>query len=184
MWFGTTARRRDRRRRRVRHLVLAGWAVSTLAVALGAPSALWAGSFWASVAGDSDRNGDRVDRAALASSWGEAEVTPKKGRRMAAALGAPLPQRGSDANSSIPAIIRAAAREFGVEGDYLIAIAACESGLDPRAYNSAGYHGLFQYDSSTWSAHGYGSIWNPVAQARTTAKLIAAGEASRWPNCA
>jgi hypothetical protein len=85
---------------------------------------------------------------------------------------------------SIEEIIASAAIEFGLDPNYLIGVASCESGLDPNAYNEAGYHGLFQFDEQTWSAYGYGSIWDPTAQARTTARLIAAGEASRWPNCA
>lgn len=85
---------------------------------------------------------------------------------------------------SISEIIHQAAAEFGISGDWMVSIAVCESGLDPRAYNSAGYHGLFQYDEATWAEYGYGSIWDPVAQARTTAKLLAMGQSSRWPNCA
>ena len=85
---------------------------------------------------------------------------------------------------SIEEIIGAAAAEFGLDPGYMIGVASCESGLDPSAYNEAGYHGLFQFDEQTWSAYGYGSIWDPSAQARTTARLIAAGEGSRWPNCA
>lgn len=100
----------------------------------------------------------------------------------------PLEERTDDAvdssAGSVVGIIHAAAAEFGVDGDYLVSIAECESGLDPRAYNPAGYHGLFQYSDSTWSSFGYGSIWDPVAQARTTAKLIAGGGSSHWPNCA
>lgn len=88
------------------------------------------------------------------------------------------------ASGSITEIISAAASEFGIDPGYLISIAECESGLDPSAYNAAGYHGLFQYDDTTWGAYGYGSIWDPVAQARTTAELLAAGQSSRWPNCA
>jgi soluble lytic murein transglycosylase-like protein len=90
----------------------------------------------------------------------------------------------ADADTSIEGIIREAAAEFGLDGDYLVSVAACESGLDPRAYNAAGYHGLFQYDEQTWAAYGDGSIWDPEAQAKTTAMLIADGQASRWPNCA
>jgi len=85
---------------------------------------------------------------------------------------------------SIEEIIASAATEFGLDPNYLIGVATCESGLDPNAYNEAGYHGLFQFDEQTWGAYGYGSIWDPSAQARTTARLIAAGEGSRWPNCA
>jgi hypothetical protein len=85
---------------------------------------------------------------------------------------------------SITEIIYAAAAEYGIDGDYMISIATCESGLNPGAFNAAGYHGLFQYDYTTWSAYGYGSIYDPVAQARTTAELLADGQSSRWPNCA
>lgn len=85
---------------------------------------------------------------------------------------------------SIAEVVYAAAAEFGLDAGYLLAIAECESGLDPSAYNPAGYHGLFQFDSQTWAAYGYGSINDPVAQARTAARLIAAGQSSRWPVCA
>jgi soluble lytic murein transglycosylase-like protein len=87
-------------------------------------------------------------------------------------------------SGSVEEIVASAATEFGLDPNYLIGLASCESGLDPNAYNEAGYHGLFQFDEQTWGAYGYGSIWDPSAQARTTARLIAAGEASRWPNCA
>lgn len=85
---------------------------------------------------------------------------------------------------SVEDVIYAAAAEFGLDGGYLLSVAVCESGLDPNAYNPAGYHGLFQFDQTTWAGNGYGSIYDPVAQARTAARLLAAGEASRWPNCA
>lgn len=86
---------------------------------------------------------------------------------------------------SIEEIIYSAAAEFGISGSYMVAIARCESTLNPNAVSSTGkYHGLFQYDQTTWSAYGYGSIYDPVAQSRTTAELLAAGQASRWPNCA
>jgi Transglycosylase-like domain len=85
---------------------------------------------------------------------------------------------------SVEEIIASAAGEFGLDPNYLVGVASCESGLDPNAYNEAGYHGLFQFDEQTWGAYGYGSIWDASAQARTAARLIAAGEASRWPNCA
>ncbi len=81
-------------------------------------------------------------------------------------------------------IIYTAADEFGIDGGYLLSVAECESSLNPGAVSPAGYHGLFQFDEQTWAAYGYGSIYDPVAQARTAAELLAAGEASRWPNCA
>ncbi len=85
---------------------------------------------------------------------------------------------------SITQIIYAAAAEFGVSGSYLLQIAMCESRLNPSAHNPAGYYGLFQFSPSTWSAYGTGSIYDPVAQARAAAQMLAAGGASHWPNCA
>ena len=85
---------------------------------------------------------------------------------------------------SVAAIIYAAAEEFSIDGGWLLSIASCESGLNTQAYNPAGYHGLFQFDQGTWASYGYGSIYDATAQARTAARLIAAGQASRWPSCA
>lgn len=81
-------------------------------------------------------------------------------------------------------IVLSAASEFGLDGGYLLSVASCESGLDPAARNPAGYFGLFQFDLPTWSAYGYGSIYDAQAQARTAARLLAAGQSARWPNCA
>jgi hypothetical protein len=92
---------------------------------------------------------------------------------------------GADTGTgSVTELIYAAGVEFGVDGDYLLSIAGCESDLDPYARNPAGYYGLFQFDEGTWAAYGYGSIFDPKAQARTAARLLAAGQAARWPNCA
>ena len=101
----------------------------------------------------------------------------------------PTPEEEEVAATSAPSgslseIIYAAAAEFGIDGAYLLSVASCESGLNPSATNPAGYYGLFQFDESTWAAYGYGSIYDPAAQARTAARLLAAGQASRWPNCA
>jgi Transglycosylase-like domain len=84
---------------------------------------------------------------------------------------------------SLADIVYRAAAEFGVDGGVLLGVARCESDLDPAATSGAGYYGLFQFDRETWAAYGYGSIYDPMAQARTAARLIAAGETSRWPNC-
>ena len=95
-----------------------------------------------------------------------------------AEYGAPAP------GGSVSEIISSAAAEFGLDGGYLLSVASCESGLDPSAVNAVGYYGLFQFDETTWAAYGYGSIYDPVAQARPAARLLAAGQTSRWPNCA
>jgi soluble lytic murein transglycosylase-like protein len=96
----------------------------------------------------------------------------------------PARRRGDVApEESIPDVIHAAAAEFGIDGSYLLAVAQCESHLDPTATSPAGYYGLFQFDQQTWSAYGYGSIYDPAAQARTAARLLAAGQTGRWPHC-
>jgi soluble lytic murein transglycosylase-like protein len=84
----------------------------------------------------------------------------------------------------LTSVIYAAASHAGISGSYLLSIAHCESSLNPQAYSPSGYYGLFQFDRPTWSAFGYGSIYDPVAQSETAARLVAAGETSRWPNCA
>ncbi len=94
------------------------------------------------------------------------------------AVAAPAPA------GSVSEILYAAAAEFGLDGAYLVSVASCESGLNPAAVNPAGYHGLFQFAESTWASYGYGSIYDPVAQGRTAARMLAAGMAGHWPNCA
>jgi soluble lytic murein transglycosylase-like protein len=85
---------------------------------------------------------------------------------------------------TVSEIIAAAGAEYGVDVDYLMSVAWCESDLHPGAVSPAGYYGLFQFDQQTWAAYGYGSIYDPVAQARTAARMLAAGMSDRWPNCA
>jgi hypothetical protein len=95
----------------------------------------------------------------------------------------PTPDKAKAAGGSVIEIIYTAAERHGLSGDYLVSIAECESGLDPSAYNAAGYHGLFQFDQTTWAEFGNGSITDPAAQAEAAASLIAAGQSSRWPVC-
>ncbi len=161
------------------------WALSTLGLGVGAPVTLLS-----ALEGEAPGPGrPQVSPATLSL---VAPGPPRRGRDRAHIVPSGVSEdtaegdggRKSSGGPSIEEIIRAAARDRGLEGDYLVSIAVCESGLDPRAYNAAGYHGLFQYDEQTWAAYGRGSIWDPVAQARTTAKLIAEGQSSRWPNCA
>lgn len=196
--FGTTALKRARRKQRIRRAALAIWIISMLGVLVGAPitrtTALDLIQTLAS--GEGDEATAAVTVADGAGSLPGPEPTETIGRNtekkklphVVARARRERRQAGGSSGSyetgSVTSIIEAAALEFGIEPGYLISIAECESGLDPTAYNSAGYHGLFQYDDTTWSAYGYGSIWDPVAQARTTAELLAAGQSSRWPNCA
>jgi hypothetical protein len=180
--FGTTARKRARRRKNIRRLSLVAWVASTVALAGGPLYGL-------NEAGLIDL-GLEGPKPVPSSSAASAEIVIDSSRHLAEE---PTNRRRdenpdglgrSDSAGSVTEIIHAAAAKHGVDGDYLVSIAACESGLDPTAVNSAGYHGLFQYAESTWAAYGSGDIYDPVAQAEATAKLIAAGQSSHWPNCA
>ncbi|MBV8526779.1 MAG: transglycosylase SLT domain-containing protein [Candidatus Dormibacteraeota bacterium] len=88
------------------------------------------------------------------------------------------------ASGDIVAIIRAAAAKYGVNGDWMVSIAECESGLRPNAVNPRGpYIGLFQFLQSTFTANGGTNIWDPTDQANVTAKMLANGQAHQW-SCA
>lgn len=196
LYFGARARRRARRRARLRRLVVPAWILSVAAVSLGVPG----------YSGGLDLLSDRSKallRTASAvpdpggvdsSDWQQSSLhfrrmsfvtrpdpEPKPVPEETAATDPETPPAPA---GSVEEIIHAAAAEYGIDPGYMVSIAACESGLNPSAYSPAGYYGLFQYDQSTWSANGYGSIYDPVAQSRTTARLLAAGQSSRWPNCA
>ena len=69
----------------------------------------------------------------------------------------------------------------------LEAIAACESGGDPRAVGGGGlYRGKYQFDVSTWAS--VGGSGDPAAapeaeQDMRAAKLYARAGATPWPVC-
>lgn len=66
------------------------------------------------------------------------------------------------------------------------ALANCESSGNPRAVNPAGYHGLYQFDLSTWRSVGGKGVPSRVAPAEQTyrAKLLYKQRGrSPWPHC-
>jgi soluble lytic murein transglycosylase-like protein len=81
---------------------------------------------------------------------------------------------------SIASIIRAAAARYGVDGDRLVRVAMCESGLNPNASNLSGAEGLFQFKSATFYGHGGHNIWDPADQSDVAARMFAQGMASQW----
>ena len=69
----------------------------------------------------------------------------------------------------------------------LDAIARCESGGNPDAYNPAGYYGAFQFSLATW--HGLGFTGDPrdytyAEQKYAALHLVARSGYSPWPHCA
>ncbi len=93
-------------------------------------------------------------------------------------------------------VVEDAAREFGVDADEMLALGQCESGLRPEAKNTRSTaRGVFQYLDGTWSRARWRlyergidaapyeevDVWNPVAQARITANVIAEG--GWWWEC-
>jgi len=192
--FGSTARRKAGRKRILFRL----WVVSMVWTVLGLPAPV-AGDLFARFGHDEGprRVARGIETSESAASMlrfrrGVFEVRPKVTETPTPApdpTPTPTPTAAPAVAVAAPAgsvseIIYAAAAEHGVDGAYLVSIASCESGLNPSATNPAGYYGLFQFSESTWGAYGYGSIFDPVAQARAAASMIAAGMASHWPNCA
>ena len=176
LYFGMRARRRARRAR-IKRAVVVLWII---AIGAGVPGASAIFDWTTHAIGAPLHVSPALDGPA------EAAVVPKeiKGDLNTKSEASPDPiQTTASAGSSTAQLIYEAADEFGVSGSYMLSIAECESGLDPSAVNPAGYYGLFQFDQTTWAAYGYGSIYDPAAQARTTARLLAAGQSSRWPVC-
>jgi hypothetical protein len=90
----------------------------------------------------------------------------------------------SYSNNAVVAIINAAAARWGVSASWMVSIARCESGLNPRSYNPRGpYYGLFQFLMSTFVHNGGTNIWDPADQANVAAKMLAHGQAYQW-SCA
>ena len=189
--FGLRAQRRARRQKLKRRVALA----SIGATLIGFPGATFGINLMERALGAAEvqpgRGAETTESAASMLRFRtkvfetRPEETPEPAEQSPAPVAAAVTEEPVEApTSSIYDVIAAAAAEFGLAPDYLYSVAECESGLNPGAYNAAGYHGLFQFDQTTWGAYGYGDIYDPTAQARTAARLIAAGQSSRWPNCA
>jgi len=90
-------------------------------------------------------------------------------------------------------LIRCAARRWDSPGTpgQAISVARCESNLNPRAYNSGGYAGLFQQSTMYWPgrAEQWGqddrSVFNGRANIIVSVRMAhAAGSWSPWVGCA
>lgn len=87
---------------------------------------------------------------------------------------------------NIEQIVRDAAIKHGLNPDWFVQLAMCESTMNPNAvnygYNENGHpSGLFQHLSGYWpgraAAHGYAgaSVFDPVANANVTAAMWSSG---------
>lgn len=96
------------------------------------------------------------------------------------------PETPSAPVGNVEQIVRDAATKHGIDPDYFVRIARCESGLNASAvnygYNENGHpSGLFQHLSGYWparaAAHGYAgaSVFDAVANANVTASMWASG---------
>ena len=79
-----------------------------------------------------------------------------------------------------------AARNAPKASPVLEAIAACESGGNPRTDTGNGFYGKYQFTQETWQA--IGGTGNPAAapeaeQDRRAAQLYAQAGPSQWPVC-
>jgi D-Tyr-tRNAtyr deacylase len=87
---------------------------------------------------------------------------------------------------NVEQIVRDAATKHGIDPDYFVRIAMCESTMNPSAVNysyaeNGNPSGLFQHLSGYWparaAAHGYAgaSVFDAVANANVTASMWASG---------
>jgi hypothetical protein len=98
-----------------------------------------------------------------------------------AAANRPPAGGGSASQAAMIVIIQAAAARYGANGDQMVRVARCESGLNPRAYSaSSGASGLFQFMPGTFYGHGGRDIWDPYDQSNIAAQMFAQGQASAW----
>jgi len=98
-----------------------------------------------------------------------------------AAASAPPAGGRTYTQQQIISIIRTAASTYGANGDQMVRVARCESGLNPRAYDPySGASGLFQFMPGTFYGHGGHDIWDPTDQSNVAAKMFAQGQSSAW----
>lgn len=109
---------------------------------------------------------------------------------------APAPEPAPEAPvpvsaGSVEEIVRQAARNHGIDENYFVRIARCESTLNPNAVNYNYYEnghpsGLFQHLSGYWPAraaqYGYGgaSVFDATANANVTAAMWSEGHSNLW----
>ena len=89
----------------------------------------------------------------------------------------------ASSGGSITEIITAAANRYGQSPAAMLAVARCESNLDPNAVNkSSGASGLFQFMPGTWKTTPYASysIFDPWASANAAGWMWSVGRRGEW----
>lgn len=91
---------------------------------------------------------------------------------------------------SVEQIVRAAARKYGIDENYFVSIAMCESTMNPSAVNTTYYEnghpsGIFQHISGYYPAraakYGYSTdVFDAYSNANTTAAMFADGLQYLW----
>jgi soluble lytic murein transglycosylase-like protein len=133
-------------------------------------------------------NRDRIRNPNLIRA-GQVLVIPKSAGTAPAAL-APAPRQAARqaappaaGSSTMVNIITAAALRYGQSPSAMLAVARCESGLNPRAVNPASEaSGLFQFLPSTWRTTPYAnaSIFDAEANANAAAWMWSVGRRNEW----
>jgi len=89
----------------------------------------------------------------------------------------------TSSGGSVTDIITAAANRYGQSPSAMLAVAKCESHLDPNAVNSrSGASGLFQFLPGTWKTTPYASysIFDPWANANAAGWMWSVGRRGEW----
>lgn len=111
-------------------------------------------------------------------SGGGANPEPEAAPAPAAAPAAP-----ASSGNPIIDIITEAAIKYGQNPQAMIAVARCESGLNPNAYNArSGASGLFQFLPGTWRTTPFAShsIFDAWASANAAAWMWSVGRRGEW----
>lgn len=95
----------------------------------------------------------------------------------------PAPSESANTGGTMVDIITAAANKYGQSPSAMLAVARCESGLNPNAVNrSSGASGLFQFLPGTFRSTPYASysIFDPWANANAAAWMWSVGRRGEW----
>jgi uncharacterized protein YraI len=113
-------------------------------------------------------------------SGGGAEPTPAPETAPAPAA---APAAPASSGNPITDIITEAANKYGQNPQAMLAVARCESGLNPNAYNArSGASGLFQFLPGTWRTTPFASysIFDAWASANAAAWMWSVGRRGEW----